>query len=134
MVMLSGLNSDMLNIIIMSILGVIFVFFLIAIINLSRERAKANDYAADFERYFSDTKDIRKTLEHILAKCPPKSQQAKAITSALMYLDTSIIKDYKEALKYVEKMFNSKIVDKAHHKCLAELHQLRVYRLEEEED
>lgn len=125
-----NISTDMIYVFIIIGLVMVALYITISFIDLLTTRKQVNNYVILFKERFEQTKDIRMTMKHILAEYPSKSRIAKALTSGLYYLDTSIMKDYHVALKNVEDVFQDKKIVVIHNLCIEQTKQNKMILLE----
>lgn len=112
-----GYNTIMLAL--AGVAGIIVVFFAVGIhLNEKKRKEHAVLYIKFFEEQFQEVRDIRKTLMAIQKKYKAHSVENEAIGEALDYLDHSILRDYKTALGYIERIFRTENVVQLHENCI----------------
>lgn len=93
-------------------------------INHKRREKKIQKYKESFEASFTNSKDIRQTMEDML-HIYKKGAVAKALKAGLYYLDHSILQDYGSALGFIEYVFDDDRIDTLHKHCIMSVWQNR---------
>lgn len=87
-------------------------------------------YVEAMKSAFSETHNVRQSLERVQEEFKPGSVEVKAIDNALDHLDNSLFKDYDTAFYYVENVFESEEVESLHNAILEEVKRFRTLQIQ----
>lgn len=121
-------------IIIQTLLLIMLAVLIIIIIDGLNTKKLTKKYIDNFKNFYGETKNVKTTLESLKTLYKPKSDETKLIDKALFYLNHSILRDYKTALSYIEKKYDSKEVKAFHATILAEQKEATILRIEQKEN
>lgn len=112
----------------MLIAAVIMIFYSVLLTyHLRQKRIKT--YICYFVRFYGESGQVLRTLIEISYCYNRYSKTGKAIKTAIGYLETSAIADYKTAFALIEKSLSAKQIKEIHEACLKEEQKRKQYLL-----
>ncbi len=115
------------------LIAILLILLLIIIDGLNTKKLNKK-YIENFRMFYDENKNVKATLESLKTLYKPKSDEIKLINKALFYLNHSILMDYKTALSYIEKKYDSKEVKEFHKSILSEQKEATILRIEQKEN
>lgn len=88
---------------------------------LNRKKIKKAypEYMERFQKNYKETRDIKQTIDITKEEYPKKSLEYKTLAKAYDYLNNSIMKDYKTAFSFIEKIYENELVNEMHMNCIS---------------
>ena len=96
----------------------IVIFLLSTILDVGMMKNKETKYLTNFQKQYFATHNIKETMVNTKSLYRDRSKEARALEAGLYYLDHSLLRDYKGALLYIERLFGSKKITELHGQCI----------------